>query len=164
MDGDLISRVDFLFSLDPQGFLVRKVTLASNARAGQKAGSLDGDYYKVKIDGKSYLVHRIIFLMVNGYLPDLVDHVNGDTTDNRPCNLREATKAQNRWNCLGNEGSISGVKGVYFDKGRWKALLNFKGDRYYLGMFSTKEAAGEVVRRKYEELHKDFYRDVEVYN
>lgn len=48
------------------------------------------------------------------------------------------------------------MKGVYNDRGRWKALVNFKGDRYYLGMYDSLDRASEVVSVKYEELQGEF--------
>lgn len=140
------------------GKLIRKLTVSPKAVVGSEAGGFDSTigYRRVKVERKSYLAHRLIFLMVNGYLPEFIDHINGDRCDNRPENLREVTKEQNRWNSKGNSGSVSGVKGVYLDKGRWKALLNFKGDRYYIGMFSSKEEAANAVNEKYNELQRDF--------
>lgn len=140
------------------GKLVRKCHVSPNARRGMEAGGFDETigYYRLKIKGKSYLTHRVIFFMSNGHLPDLIDHIDGDTTNNQSDNLREATKENNRWNCSPNKSTQSGVKGVYYDRGRWKALVNFKGDRYYLGMYSSIEEAAEVVRVKYELLQGEY--------
>jgi len=113
-------------------------------------------YRRLKIDGRSYMLHRIVFLMFNNILPDLVDHIDGNTMNNRIENLRASCKKTNRWNCNGNKGSQSGIKGVYLDRGRWKALVNVAGVRYYLGMYDTKELAKKVVDAKYLELQKEF--------
>lgn len=145
------------------GKLIRKITKAPNAVAGREAGNIDktlcksnNGYKRVKIDRKSYLSHRIIYLMMTGEMPDFIDHVNGDSLDNRLENLRATTKAQNRWNCKPNTGSNTGIKGVYLDGSKYKALINVAGKRYYLGMYFTKEQAAEVVRLKYLELQGEF--------
>lgn len=133
-----------------------------NARKGMEAGWFDGKigYHRVRVNCKSYLTHRVIFFMLSGELPDVVDHIDGNTLNNRFENLRSATKANNRWNCNPNKGTQSGVKGVYLDRGRWKALINFQGKRYYLGMYSSIEKASEVVRLKYEELQGEYSKSL----
>ena len=152
----LLKRCNELFSVE-SGKLIRTATQSPNAKIGEVAGWIDNTgYMKVRVDGKTLLVHRVIFLMTTGTLPTLVDHIDGDILNNKPDNLREASKSQNRWNCKPNKGSQSGVKGVYFDRGRWKALVNYKGRRYYLGMFSSVKEAATVVNEKYKELHGEF--------
>jgi hypothetical protein len=153
---DLYNRCNQLFYIDDSFELRRKITVAPNALKDNIAGNIDGAYRRVKIDKKSYLVHRIIFLMLKGKLPDVVDHINGDTLDNHIDNLRAATKRQNRWNCLGNSGTQTGIKGVYLDRGRYKALINVEGIRYYLGMYGTLNEAEKVVNEWYIKLQQEY--------
>lgn len=65
-----------------------------------------------------------------------VDHINGDTLDNRRANLRLATIAQNRQNSRPSLGKSSRYKGVSLDRqrGTWKASVS-------LGTFDTEEKA-----------------------
>lgn len=156
MDTTLYDRCHELFELLPDGTLINKTNRSPNSRAGSKAGWFDNGYWRVRVDKKPILLHRIVFLMVNGYLPDLVDHIDGNTLNNAPSNLRVATKQQNRWNSKGNKGTQSGVKGVYLDRGRWKALCNVGGQRYYLGMYSTLAEAEEVVNQFYKDMHHEY--------
>lgn len=143
------------------GKLIRKINASPNARKGDVAGTLDISgggigYYRVKIDKKSYLLHRLIYLMTHRELPEVVDHIDGDTHNNRIENLRASDKKKNRWNCNSNEFSQSGVKGVYRDNKKWKALINVNGKRYYLGMYDTIESAKIVVDMKYVELQGEY--------
>ena len=98
-------------------------------------------------------MHRLVFGLSNKLQ---VDHIDGNPTNNRIENLREASKKENRWNCKPNKDTISGVKGVYKDGSKWKALVNVDGVRYYLGMHESIQEAEAVVKVKYEELQKDF--------
>lgn len=148
-----------LFS-EKDGKLTRKVTTAPNAKVGDLAGWLDGDYYRVRVASKCYLVHRIIYLMHHKVLPEIVDHINGNTRDNLITNLRIATKKQNRWNCERNSTTISGYKGVYKDGKKWKALITRNGIRYYLGMHTTPELAAKAVETKSKELSGNYHRRV----
>ena len=145
------------------GKIMRKITRAPNALANTEAGCIDSSlcksnkgYKRVCVQAKRYLSHRIVYLMMTGEMPEFIDHINGDSLDNRIENLRATTKAQNRWNCKPNTGSLTGIKGVYVDGNKFKALINVAGKRYYLGMHETKEEAAEVVRLKYIELQGDF--------
>lgn len=57
-----------------------------------------GQYKHVRINGKKYLLHRIVWALANGRWPTPgfeVDHINRDTRNNHPDNLRELTLSQN---------------------------------------------------------------------
>jgi hypothetical protein len=152
----LYDRCHELFEISKDFQLIRKIKRASNADVGSNAGWYDNGYYRLKIDQKPYLVHRIIYLMLTGEYPECVDHIDGDSMNNNINNLRPATKKQNRWNCRSNNGSQTGVKGVYVDGKKYKALVSANGERYYLGMYDTIEQAKVVVDKKYIELQSEY--------
>lgn len=52
-------------------------------------------YYAGKIEGKPYLAHRVIWKMVHGQDPDVVDHINCVKSDNRIENLRSVSQKFN---------------------------------------------------------------------
>lgn len=78
----------------------------------------------------------------------IIDHINGNTLDNRKSNLRVVTKGQNSQN-LKNErkNSVSGVRGVNWHKTnkRWTANVRINGKRIYLGSYKAIEEAKKVV-------------------
>lgn len=74
----------------------------------------------------------------------LVDHINGNTLDNRVKNLRLATKSQNAMNMKSNKNSTSKYKGVSYDKNRnkWRANIFHNNKQIHLGRFNSElEAA-----------------------
>jgi hypothetical protein len=88
----------------------------------------------------------------------LVDHINGDTFDNRRGNLRLTD-----W--VGNSANRCGVgacpyRGVIFDrsKNRWRARLEHCGKRRHLGWFSTPEDAAAAWDEAAFDLHGDMAR------
>jgi len=55
-------------------------------------------YITMSIDGSSYLAHRLAFVLMDYEVPDCVDHINGNKSDNRWCNLRPASNTLNYLN------------------------------------------------------------------
>lgn len=117
-----------LFSYDPEtGKVTRVVTRMQKAKAGDSPGTVDKTgYIRVTISGRSYALHRVIWLYVHGYLPEHdIDHINRIRTDNRLENLREATRSCNIKNSKVYDDSVSGVKGVtWFSRdSEWRARI-----------------------------------------
>lgn len=122
------------------------LTWAKSPRYGIEVGSKAGCYRKkdgyecVRLDGKLYLVHRLVWFWVHGEWPvHELDHVNGERTDNRIANLRLATRRQNSGNTRAHRDSEVPLKGVSVCRksGRYRARLNNKT----IGYFSTPEEA-----------------------
>lgn len=146
------------------GVLYWKINRTKLAKAGTKAGSiLKGEQtrYKVSINSKYYYLHRIIFLYHHGYLPKYIDHINGDSTDNRIENLRAATQSQNTSNAKLFNTNTSGIKGVSWDKrnNKWTVGIGLDYKRIHLGRYDTLEEAKTVIEKKRKELHKEFARN-----
>lgn len=69
-----------------------------------------------------------------------VDHINGDTLDNRRANLRVCTIAENHWNSRRRADNSSGYIGVSFKPSlnKWMAMIKSGGAAHYLGVFPDK--------------------------
>lgn len=115
-----------------------------------------GRYYAKR---GGHRLHRLVMrLDMDGFnSPGMVDHINGNGLDNRRCNLRMCTPAQN----IMNRGPLtqSGLRGVvYLRPGYYRARIRIDGKRHDLGRFMTAEdaaAAYEVVAKM---VHGEFYR------
>ena len=81
---------------------------------GTKAGCIDGGsgYVVIRIDGANYLAHRLAFIWMLGYAPQMVDHRNKIKTDNSWVNLRETNYVLNAQNTGVRRNNVLGVKGV----------------------------------------------------
>ena len=120
----LLNRVMDLFTYD-DGKLYWKCSRGC-VKAGSQAGAADSNgRLRVKIDGKKYLVHRVVYLMHYGELPEFIDHIDNDYTNNCVENLRPASKSTNNWNQKLATHNKSGVKGVYRHgrSGKWVAQV-----------------------------------------
>jgi hypothetical protein len=97
--------------------------------------------------------------MVHGYWPKEVDHINGDSCDNRLVNLREVNHQQNMRNAKRRSDNSSGATGVYYIKatGRWIAQIRVDNRGRHLGAFNSFEEA--VAARKAAEVALGFHEN-----
>lgn len=127
---------------------------------GDVAGFVDyTGYAYIKIDRVKYSAHRLAWLYVHGSMPDeQIDHVNNNRSDNRISNLRLASRSQNMMNQYVRKDSISGVKGVGWDKKMqsWRARCQVGGKRVVIGWFDSVEEAEESLRVYREKNHGEF--------
>ena len=131
-------------------------------KPGDEAGYIQADgYRKIVIGRKWYQAHRLVFLYMEGYLPEnQVDHINRNRADNRWRNLREAAQVCQSQNRSLNKNNSSGYKGVSFHKktGKWSAYIKLDYKHKYLGLFTS--AVEAAIRRLcYEYECKDWHCD-----
>lgn len=91
--------------------------------------------------GHNFMAHRLVWLYVHGEWPTMdLDHINGESGDNRVDNLRLVTKSQNMMNQKVRTDNTSGIKGVsWAEKSKkWYAYINVKGKMIPLGLFKDK--------------------------
>jgi hypothetical protein len=109
-------------------------------RVGNVAGSHDSDgYLQVRVDGKRYLAHRLVFLYHHGYMPEHeVDHIDRSRSNNRIENLREVSRSCNARNSTQRSQTSSGVKGLTWNKRdkKWFVQIAVHGTVKYLGIYS----------------------------
>lgn len=107
---------------------------------GREAGRRDSNgYLRIHVHGGPMVpVHRIVYFMHHGFYPQLIDHIDGDPSNNRIENLRPATRAENCRNCKTPVTNTSGVKGVYWHKqtSRWTASIRIEKRLSHLGTFA----------------------------
>jgi hypothetical protein len=139
------------------GKLYWKISRSTRDITGKEAGYINHGYRMVMIDGRNWRVHRIVFLMHHGFMPDMIDHINTDRSDNRIENLRAADEKTNSYNAGLRKDNVSGVKGVSWDKNRNKWVvrisLNRKINQWYVDCF---DKACEIAKAARAELHGEY--------
>jgi hypothetical protein len=126
----------------------------SNRKASTMAGSVNTNgYFQVRIKGKLYLTHRIIYYLINKQDPgdQVIDHIY--SKDNH-VDIRCSTYTQNSFNSKHQAKlNSSDYKGVTWD--RRKARVSYKGVTYDLGRFDD-EMEAQAYDRKARELEPRF--------
>lgn len=159
-------RVHELFHYEPDtGIFTRKTSPWKNAKAGSVANHRHKKYRgysQIIVDRKVYFTHRVVWLYVHGSMPDgrilKIDHINGDTGDNRLANLRLATGSQNHANSRRARNNTSGFKGVSRFRDKWRANVTKDNRKIFLGLFDAPEAAHAAYCAAAQELHGEFAR------
>jgi hypothetical protein len=127
------------------GVFVRRINVNGSRPKGSPVGNMAGrGYLTVMLDGRAYYLHRLAWFYTKKEWPKhQIDHINQDKIDNRICNLREATPAQNMQNIGAYASNTSGVPGVWWNKqkNKWAGGVRIGGKRHNIGLFSSKEAA-----------------------
>jgi hypothetical protein len=131
------------------------------------AGSINSSgYINIFIMNVCYKAHRLAFLYMLGEIPEYIDHVDGDRTNNKWDNLRPATKNQNGYNTKVRSDNTTGVKGLHKRGIYYQAQINIQGkhfsklfriDNYDSDDLAKKSAEDWLIRVR-EEHHKEFAR------
>lgn len=127
----------------------------SNTKTGQEAGWINNKGYRlISFNHKEIMAHKIVFFIHKGYVPEYIDHVNGNRLDNRIENLREATCSENAYNQRKGARNKSGCKNVSWNKARnkWAVRIvygNKKLKQWYIDNFELAELLAEEARNKF---------------
>lgn len=132
----------------------------THVAAGSLAGHLrksDG-YWHVVYRRKTYLTHRIIYLMHHGVMPDYIDHKDGNPLNNKIENLRASTLMQNAHNRRRGRNNTSGAKNVSPRNGKWQVRVRAKGKTCFYALVEDLELAKLIACEARDRYHVDFAR------
>jgi hypothetical protein len=128
--------------------------------AGKEVGWVEraGGYRAVELHNQIFKVHRLVWKLLTGQDPvDEIDHINGDVSDNRIENLREATRHGNARNAPLRKDSALGLKGVQvLPSGRFRSAIQKGGKKQGLGTYDTPEEAYAAYCKAATELFGEF--------
>jgi hypothetical protein len=113
-------------------------------------------YLRVCVNRKHYFFHRVAWMLAHGEIPDgcVIDHIDGDGTNNRLSNLRVVPHVINSRNQKRSKNCKSGVMGVTWApvKNKWLARISSGKHRKFLGLFDQFEDAVAARKRAEREL------------
>ena len=108
---------------------------------------------------KNVPIHKIITGQFGN--KNIVDHISGDTLDNRKSNLRKCSPAGNQRNrVLISKNNTSGFKGVIWHKQakKWRAQIYVNSKPVYIGYYESKSEAAKAYNEKAIELFGEYAR------
>jgi hypothetical protein len=112
--------------------------------------------YAVALHKKKLVsIHRL--LMAHPSKPE-VDHINGDSLDNRRCNLRPATREENARNVGVRRDNLTGYKGVTPLNGGYAARIEVNKAPFMIGVYTTAIEAAKAYDSVARKVHKEFCR------
>lgn len=98
----------------------KRSSVGSKIKAGDVAGSLDiqDDYWKLHALGYSYKVHRVIWYLHHGKIPEkyTIDHIDRNRQNNNISNLRCVPSSINGKNRTINENNKTGINGIAYSE------------------------------------------------
>lgn len=123
---------------------------------GKQAGSKDSNgRLRIEYNGRTYAYSHVAWALWFGEWPkNQVDHINRNRTDNRICNLREATNAENTRNKKGF--GRTGYKGVTLHKGKYIARIGKDYKIINLGSFDSAIEASKAYQKAAKQYHGEF--------
>lgn len=140
-----------------------KPPAAHSELLGEEAGAVARNrsgksYHLIQIDGRKYKRSRLAFLYMVGRWPEgVVDHIDGNSTDDRWANLREATVQQNAYNRRPHKKSSSLPMGVrQTASGRFAARIGVDGKQISLGTFGCAQDAARAYQQAKEKYYGEF--------
>lgn len=142
--------LDNLFNYNEEtGRVTWKTARSPRVKVGGTVGyKTPYGYLQVRLEGKLWMLHRLIWLKMTGALPKgEIDHINGIRDSNEWSNLRDVSKYTNMQNRKrADKDSRTGILGVCFDKqhGKWRAQLRMDGTKILNKLFNTAEEAGNA--------------------
>jgi hypothetical protein len=110
-----------------------------------------------QINRKTIVLARLLMGFPKGLM---IDHINGDTLDNRKGNLRQATPRQNAQNSKKKTSNTSGFSGVDFrkDRKKWRVTIRINGVKKSLGHYESFEDACTVRSEAIGTHYREFAR------
>lgn len=135
---------DDLFIYDPTSptFLINRITRSSKALKDKPAGNCTGKEIKVRYKGKFHRHARIIWELFNGPIPEgmYIGFHDGNSFNLHIENLY-LQDARQRGLTGKQPLGISGIRGVWQSRGRWRAAAKVYGNSVHLGTYNTAEDA-----------------------
>ena len=146
-----------IFDYD-DGKLFWKISPTKNVKIGDRAGNSKADGYRyITLNKKTYKEHRLIYKLLTGLEPDIIDHINNEPSDNKIDNLRSVNTSINGKNRVCLKKPKSGHNHIVYQErpGRnpeWIVKMRTLEAKTYSKMFHDEKSALDHRNEKYIEF------------
>lgn len=158
-----LNKLHTYFKIDqssPSGLLRIKASRGRNGKVGPVLSKDREGYYRVKFKGVHYRTHRIIYFMHTGEDPShwVVDHADGDISNNCVENLRRCSHVENLRNAR-KRGKGDLPKGISkLPNGMYRAQVTLNSGVHYFD-FASLSTAGSYLDQVRKRHHGEFARN-----
>ena len=145
------------------GVLLWKIRPARCTQIGDVVGGTNGKkepYLRSRYKNQRFMIHRVVFLMHHGFMPECIDHIDGNIQNNKIENLREVTRTQNSYNSKLRKNNKTGVPNVtwYARAEKYVVTIRADGKTAFSGYFKDFELAELVASEARKKFHLGFAR------
>jgi hypothetical protein len=151
------------FQIDPSSpsFISWKKGKSLKMKVGDPAGTIiTKRYYRLRLslngENLQFMASRAVYALFHGttdFNNFEVDHIDGNTKNNNPENLRLVDRSENNLNRKSKKNSKTGFKGVKVQGKKFGAYIVINRKQVYLGIFSTPEQAHLTYMSKFKEIY-----------
>lgn len=141
------------------GYLYWRVSPSTKIPSGSLAGSMDKrGVVSVMYKHTRILSHRVVYFMHHEVLPEFIDHVDGNPSNNKIENLRACTISQNAMNSRTPAHNSSGFKNVrwHVSRGKWVVSLQVNKKPKWIGSFDDFQEACDSAKRARIEFYGEW--------
>tara|TARA_R110001606_G_scaffold368728_1_gene524619 strand:+ start:261 stop:749 length:489 start_codon:yes stop_codon:yes gene_type:complete len=153
-----LNKLKLAFNYNSIEGVIKWTQINGSGKKSEVAGSIGvKGYIKLTLSGRTYLAHRVAWAIhYNEQPPKIIDHINGNKSDNRIVNLRDGTNCVNQQNQTKphSRNKTSNYIGVSKFKSRWRAKIYHDKSYYFLGYFEDEKAASNAYLAAKQKLHK----------
>ncbi|CAM2151246.1 HNH endonuclease signature motif containing protein [Paraburkholderia tropica] len=150
-------RLREVLNYDPEtGIFTRRLRTSNRVKVGDVVGTPTDGYLCGRVGNRLYVMHRLAWLYVYGVWPEKnLDHANGNRSDNRIANLREADHGENAENVVAHADNRTGYLGVTWCKLTCSYVARISRNRVtrHLGKFETAYEAHQAYLAAKRQLH-----------
>lgn len=140
------------------GELYWKISPSNNVLVGSKAGTSKNKYNMIGIKGVKYSKHKIIFMMIHAYCPELITFLDNNPQNCKIENLKELTRSDLHASYSRRKDNTSGYKGVSWGQRnkKWVAIITKNGKTMFLGGFDNIETAHKAYCQAAKKYYGEF--------
>jgi hypothetical protein len=139
-------------------FWKNKTHPKSNRKIGVEAGTWSNGYRVVHIDKNPYYIHKLIYLYHHGYIPEVVNHIDENSGNNKIENLRPATFAQATQSSPKRARNKLGIKNVHFNEKSKRYHVSIRANKkdIFIGSYENLDSANSAAINARNKYHGNF--------
>jgi hypothetical protein len=160
MDTELQAKLKHFMHYNPETGIFTRLVNSTSTKKGSVAGYMSTNgYVNIGFNNRAWRAHRLAFLYMTGEIPEFVDHIDRNRSNNKWVNLRPATRLQNNTNRPLQKNNRLGLKGVRKHRNKFHASLYINDKYHWIGSFDDPNEAHEAYKAYAKQHHGEFYAE-----